>query len=264
MRPDRLVFSPRGARPTKAALALAALLACASASTAQTPKAGACKNVLPPNVKADAPVPEGERVGLKIVVTGADGTPLQRKRFFLLEHGAAAAAADAPAAPRREDYMKGASPQLVEWLGEHDCDSIYCPEYESEYAAAVKSVPEFKKAYDDGLRKYRSESLALRWVTVNFPLKDARTAYYKRKRAWLESTAVKLGGAVGSVMTDEKGIAYFTNLKPGSYYVSNLAPLEAGGLVWDCAVKTAPQLSRLLYSVTVEMSAPKQQAAPPK
>ena len=266
MRPGRLVFSLRGALAlsTKAALTFVALLACALDASAQTPNAGACKTVLPPGVKADAPVPAGEKVGILLVVTGPDGKPLQRKRFFLLERSVAPAVADAASAPRREDYLKGASPQLVEWLAKHDCDSLYCPEYEAEYAAAVKTVPEFKRAYDEGVRRYHSESLALRWVTVNFPLKDARTAYYKRKRAWLENTALKLGGAVASVMTDEKGKAYFTGLKPGSYYVSNLAPLEQGGLVWDCAVTTAPQLSRLLYSVTVELSAPKQQAAAPK
>jgi hypothetical protein len=269
MRHGRFLLSLRAcpktllcAAPKRCAWAFVAVLACACAAAAQTP--GACKTTLPPGVKADAPVPAGEKVGIQLVALGPDGKPLQRKRFFLLGRSAAPAFADAPAAPRRADYLKGASPQLVEWLGRHDCDSLYCPEYEAEYAAAAKTVPEFRRAYEEGVRKYRSESLALRWITVNFPLKDARTAYYKRKRAWLENTALKLGGAVASVMTDEKGKAYFTGLKPGTYYVSNLAPLEPGGLVWDCAVTTAPQLSRLLYSVTVEMSAPKRQATPPK
>jgi hypothetical protein len=117
-------------------------------------------------------------------------------------------------------------------------------------------VPEFKRAYDEGMRRYRSERLALRWITVDFPLKEARTEYYKRKKLWLE-TAARGAGALASVMTDEKGVGYLTNVKPGAYYVSNLLPLEGGQLLWDCSVTTAPQLSRLLYSVTVEMGAPK-------
>jgi hypothetical protein len=257
-RPPRLAFS------TGAALAFVALLAFACAARAQAPGAGACKTALPPNVKAAPPDPNGEPVGIRVSVTGADGKPLQRKRFFLLERSAAPAAALAAPAPRREDYLKGASTQLREWLARHDCDTLYCPEYEAAYAEAVKTVPEFKLAYEEGLRKYHSQSLALRWITVNFPLKDARTAYYKRKRAWLENAAAKLGGAVGSVMTDEKGVGVIANVKPGSYYVSNLLPLEEGGPLWDCAVTTAPQMARLPYSVTVEMSAPKPQTAAPK
>jgi hypothetical protein len=261
---DTLISSHASAFSTRAALAFVLLLACACATLAQASRAGACKTTLPPGVKADAPVPEGETVGIRLIVNGPDGKPLQRKRFFLLERSPASARGDTVAPPRREDYLKGASPQLREWFSRHDCDTLYCPEYEAEYAEAVKTVPEFKRAYDEGVHKYRNERLALRWITVNFPLKDARTEYYKRKRAWLEGEA-RLAGMVASVMTDEKGTAYFTNLKPRSYYVSNLMPLEAGGLFWDCAVTTAPQLSRLLYSVTVEMSAPKTQtAAAPK
>ena len=270
MRPHRFLLSLRGslrrvlrAASTGTLLAPFALLACACAAAAQAP--GACKTTLPPGVRAGAAAPSGEALGVRVVVKGPDGKPLQRKRFFLLERSAAAAlAADAAPAPRREDYLKGASPQLREWLAGHDCDSLYCPEYEAEYAAAVKTVPEFKRAYDEGVRKYRSEGLALRWITVNFPLKEARAGYYKRKRAWLEKAALK-SGAVGSVMTDEKGVGVIEGVRPGSYYVSNLLPTERGGLLWDCAVNTAPQLPRLLYSVTVEMSAPDPQApAAPK
>jgi hypothetical protein len=263
------MFSLRGfvrASAVRAALALAALCFCACATYAQAARAGACKTTLPPGVKAETPDPNAGPVGIRLVVTGPEGKPLQRKRFFLLVRGVTPpAGADTTPRPRREDFLKAASPQLREWLAKHDCDTLYCPEYASEYAEAVKTVPEFKRAYDEGLRKYKSERLALRWITVNFPAKEARTEYYKRKSDWLASAATR-AGAVGSVMTDEKGVAYLTNVRPGSYYVSNLLPLESSGLLWDCAVTTAPQLTRLLYSVTIEMSAPKPQtpAAPQK
>ncbi|MCA1635193.1 MAG: hypothetical protein LC802_16245 [Acidobacteria bacterium] len=144
--------------------------------------------------------------------------------------------------------------------GGDDCDSLYCPEYEAEYAEAVKTVPEFKKAYEDGIKKYRNQKLALRWLMVNFPLKNVRTDYYKRKKAWLEQAAGK-AGKVTSAMTDEKGVAIFTELKLRTYYVSNLVPLEDGNILWNCAVTVPPPVPRQLYSVTVEFSAPKATAA---
>ncbi len=145
---------------------------------------------------------------------------------------------------------------MQEWLKKHDCDSLYCPDYEAEYAEAVKSVPEFRKAYEEGLKKYRNQKLALRWLTVNFPLKNVRTEYYKRKRAWIEQAAGR-AGKVTSVMTDEKGEAYFTGLKLKSYHVSNLVPLEDGNLLWDCAVTVPPPVPARLHSVTVDFGYPK-------
>ena len=234
------------------ALALGFLLIFASHARAQTP-AGTCKVNAPQGVKPEASA--DATTGIRLTVTGADGKPVQRKRFYLLERSAKASAEGTPAAPRREDFLQGASPPLREWLARHDCDTLYCPEYEAQYAEAVKTVPEFKRAYDEGLRKYGSERLALQWLTVNFPLRNVRTEYYMRKKAWLEDAA-RRAGKVSSVMTDEKGVAFFTGVRPRAYFVSNLAPLE-GGLVWACRVTAGPPIPKQLHSVTVEMSAAK-------
>src|ERR1044072_5596104 len=237
MRPDRLVFSLRSA------LALAALMLCANAAATQVPApaAGACKATTPQGVTPPPPAPDAT-TGIRIVATGPDGKPLQRKRFYLLQRSARAATATfsaAPrpppraangrggkprqpkrfylpqrsaraatatfsAAPRQAEFLQGASSQLREWLSRHDCDSLYCPEYEAEYAEAVKTVPEFKSAYEEGRRKYHNDKLALQWITVTFQLKNVRTEYYNRKRAWLDQAA-QGAGKVASVMTDEKG-----------------------------------------------------------
>jgi hypothetical protein len=255
MKTKRRVFLIRSILPL-----FGLLVFCAHGVKAQTaPAQGSCKVVNPQGVKAtDAPVAPELTGGIRLNVTGPDGKPVQRKRFYLLERNVQKSGVmpDWSGVPRRDEYLKGASQQLQEWLRQHDCDTLYCPEYEAGYADAVKTVPEFKKAYEDGLKKYRNQKLALRWVTVNFPLKNVRTEYYKRKKAWLEQLAAG-AGKVASAMTDEKGIAYFTGLKLKTFYVSNLAPLEQGNLLWNCEVTVPPPVPRQLHSVSVELSAPK-------
>jgi hypothetical protein len=246
-------------RPTpRPELALALLIMAAAAAVAQTPApaAGVCQ--VKPVQGAKAEGPPGAAGGVRIVATGPDGKPLRRKRFYLLSRSARAAAADWSGVPRREEFLKGASPELRAWLARHDCDTLYCPEYEVEYERAARDVPEFRKALDDGLRKYRSRELALRWLTVNFPLKDARAEYYRRKRAWLEEAA-RRAGAVGSVMTDEKGAAFFLGVKPGPYFVSNLLPPGDGGVLWDCALDVPPPVPKQLHSISLDLSHVKKQ-----
>lgn len=194
--------------------------------------------------------------GVRIQVKGADGKPVQRRRFYLLQRGVK----DAPGVrwatvPKRSEYLKGASPELLAVLDQNDCDTLYCPALINQYEKLTETVPEFRRALQTGTRKYRSRKLALDWLMVNFPLRNVRTGFFDRKQEWLEQAA-KQAGAVASVMTNEDGEAFFTRVKLGSYHVSNLIPTE-DGVVWDCSVSVPPPSKKELHSVSVVMSAAK-------
>jgi hypothetical protein len=226
------------------------LFSAASARAQVPPPAASCQpSPTPIAVKVEPAAADADAGGIRVFLFGADKKPLARKRFYLLRRSAFSAGLDWAAMPKRADSLQGASPQLREWLARHDCDSLYCPEFESEFAEAVKTVPEFKRAYDDGLRKYRSERLALKWLTVNFPLTNGRSDYFRRKKAWLDRAAAQAGKVV-SFMTDEKGRAVVTGFPPGDYYISNLFPFEEGGPVWDCKVTTLPPNPKQMWAVT--------------
>src|SRR5438270_7162767 len=102
MSPDRLVF------PRTLPIALALLFVCAGAASAQTTP-GACKVNTPEGLKVEPPATPDVTTGIRIVVKGPDGKPVQRKRFYLLARSAGAN--DLVSAPKRADSLAGASPQ---------------------------------------------------------------------------------------------------------------------------------------------------------
>lgn len=213
---------------------------------------GVCKMEMP----KEPPDSKGELSGLRVVVKGRDGKPVGRERFYLLSKSVRAAGGlDWSALPRREEFLKSASAELRAKMDEHDCATPFCADLLARKDSLIREVPEYRSAFEEGLRKYRNRQLALDWLMVNFPLEDNGTRFYERQRDWLERAA-RVTGAVSSVMTNDKGEAVFTKIKLGDYHVSNLKPTEDGMLLWDCAAKVLPPATQRLYSVTVELSAP--------
>ncbi len=192
-------------------------------------------------------------------------TPIKLKRFFLLRKdvetintGTNQSLLFTGALLSRTAYYTraGASPQLIAWLQNNDCDTPYCREFNRDDL----TVPEFRLAYNRGLTLYKNdEAQALKWLTVNLP-DSLRIGYYNLKAPRTEDFA-RQAGIAAAVVTNEKGIAYLPNIPPGDYYVSNVMPLEivgapatppAAGSTAQ-ADMTSPSLTCVLWNIKVKV-----------
>lgn len=189
--------------------------------------------------------------------TDKDLTQLVRKRFYLSScpFNFEKIQATRPAPTRRAYYAKlQASPQLIKWLEDNNCDTVYCRELRSEEvtckAPDAACVPEFARAYSEALKQLKGEAeLARKWATNYAPLSapELRIGFYTEKAKWLEAAIKEAeraaglpAGAIRTAMTDRRGVAYFYDLCPGTYYISNLAPVEVDGqsLIWETTAIT--------------------------
>ena len=184
---------------------------------------------------------------LRVRVKADDSSPLRglaRKRFFLLpgtleQNRTLIAAIEQQALTTRDCYYKqhGASAALIAWLKDGDCESVYCRSVEKDFVNGPKAVPEFASAFAASQKEYGNDETALRWLTTNVPA-EMRDGFYRDRQRVIE-TLLKQGNAVQSVMTDRNGTAYFTDLGPGTYVLSNLIPTELGQtlVTWNCEVQ---------------------------
>jgi len=186
-------------------------------------------------------------IRLKVRYKSADVTrELPRKRFFLIKgsldnNKSLAEIIRQTAITSRECFYrsKGASEQLIKWLDDNDCESIYCRAIEERYASGAEAVPEFKNAYDQALKELKTPDLARRWLTNYLPA-EIRDGYYQARQRTIDSLiaqAEKLSGKpVMSIMTDRRGTGYLTDIEPGTYTISNLIPSETekSNILWLC------------------------------
>jgi hypothetical protein len=177
---------------------------------------------------------------------------LSRKRFYLLKgtleqnKPVLDAAEQRPIVSRDCFYSKlGGSQALIDWLKAGDCESIYCREIDQEFITGPRAVPEFATAYASGEKEFGSTDTGRKWLTNNLPA-QLRDGFYQDRRSALQALikqAEALSGATAlSVMTDRNGTAYFTDLEPGSYVLTNLLPVEIGSAAtsWACDVQIKP------------------------
>lgn len=183
---------------------------------------------------------------------GAKATGLSRKRFFLIkgsldQNKTLVQSIEQQFAVSRDCYYRsiGASEALIAWLKLKDCESVYCREVESEHVEGAEAVPEFQRAVALGEKEFGSRDLARKWLVLNLS-DDLRSGFYTRQQQKLReliNQAEEISKAkVLSVMTDSFGTAYFTDIQPGTYIISNLIPTELGtmGEIWNAEIKVKP------------------------
>lgn len=187
---------------------------------------------------------------LRVRVKSENATKgLSRKRFFLIKGSLEQNKTlieiieQQPLVSRDCYYARsGASASLIKWLRENDCESVYCREIQQEDIEGPNAVPEFINAVSIGEKEFGNRQLARKWLTVNLP-ETLRHGFYELRQNQLQATikhAETLSGApVLSVMTDRNGTAYFTDLEPGTYTLSNILPTEFGMsfVSWNCEVQ---------------------------
>jgi hypothetical protein len=186
-------------------------------------------------------------IRLKVRYKSAAGTKdLPRKRFFLIkgsldQNQSLIQQIKQTNVASRECYYRthGASEQLIKWLDESDCESVYCREIEDKYIGGSEAVPEFKVAYDQALKELKMPEVARRWLPNYLPA-ELRDGYYKTKQQTIDGVVkqaeTSTGKPVMSIMTDRKGTAYLTDIDPGDYTISNLIGSETDktSILWIC------------------------------
>ncbi len=186
-------------------------------------------------------------VRLKVRYKSAEGTrDLPRKRFFLIpgsleQNQSLVDKIKAINGSSRECYYRshGASPALIKWLKDNDCETVYCRKIEERYLSGPEAVPEFQKAFEQANAELKNHEVARQWLSNYLP-PELRSKFYDERQKTIQ--ALLSGGEattkpnVMSIMTDRKGTAYLTNIEPGTYIISNIVGSETDktSITWIC------------------------------
>lgn len=185
---------------------------------------------------------------IRVRVKADDASPLRglaRKRFFLIpgtleQNRALIDAIERQPLLTRDCYYRklNASQALIDWLKSGDCESVYCREVEQEFIAGPKAVPEFAAAFAASQKEFGGDQTARKWLTNNIE-PNIRDGFYKDRQAVIQTLLKQTAAPYQSVMTDRNGTAYFTDLGPGTYVLSNVVPTELGltSVSWNCEVQ---------------------------
>ncbi|HEY0384888.1 MAG TPA: hypothetical protein VGC64_02710, partial [Pyrinomonadaceae bacterium] len=212
----------------------------------------------PAPVSAPTPAPSVSAQAAVIVVKAkynSSGTaPVARKHFYLSTKPFPALAAllqNAGPPPSYKLYQRALKESgkfadetvvaefVKNWLEKYRCETVYCRPIEMK---DVESIHIFKDAYQKALGVFakspNSSAEALKWMT-NFLPAEIRSGYYEMQTEWLKKALAFIQREtkvpVQTVMTNRNGLAYFTRLAQGEYYVSNLLPIETedGCFLWN-------------------------------
>lgn len=225
----------------------------ATAATTPCAPAQPCTKLAPRVIQLSAVYKKGDQPLLQ----DDKVTQLARKRFYLSSCPFNLDKLQSVGrAPTRRAYYASvkASPQLIKWLEDNNCDTIYCRELRREEVTCTASdaacVPEFTRAYNEALKKLKGDQeLARKWATNYEPLSapELRIGFHTAKTKWLDAMVRAAeqsmnvpAGSIRTAMTDRRGVAYFYDLCPGTYYISNLAPVEVDGeaIIWETTAIT--------------------------
>lgn len=205
---------------------------------------------------AQEPLPRGSLEVSGRIRIGKTQEKLQRKRFYLLPGGLEEnknliEKLKTAEIISRDCYYSQmqASPQYICWLKEENCESPYCRTISD---SDIENVPEFKTAFQKGLRQFggRRPEIAQKWLTTNLNSK-LRDGYYQRQKTLLDSL---LSGIkpLQSSMTDSVTVkAIFIDIplnltgaggekkEAETFLVSNILPFEIGdkSYIWACEIE---------------------------